>query len=132
MVFIFSIRECLLYHRKGTDFLFGAKALDSGLPCSFGVLAKETMMDLSVNTFGDVLISRPAGKDAFLMAKAYIFNSLKPNETINLDFIDVKVLTPSWLDEFISGIRLNFKNRIAYINTTNESVAAALNAVLNY
>lgn len=89
-------------------------------------------MDLNVNTFGDVLISRPAGKDAFLMAKAYIFNSLKSDETINLDFTDVKVLTPSWADEFISGVKANFKNRITYINTTNESVSAALKAVLNY
>jgi hypothetical protein len=90
------------------------------------------MMNLNVNTFGDVLISRPAGKDAFLMAKAYIFNSLTPDEAINLDFTDVKVLTPSWLDEFISGIKINFKNNVTYINTTNESVSASLNTVLNY
>ena len=89
-------------------------------------------MNLNINTFGDVLISRPAGKDAFLMAKAYIFNSLKPHEIINLDFADVKVLTPSWFDEFISGIKLNFKDHsITYINTTNESVSASLKTVLN-
>ncbi|MGP1509918.1 MAG: STAS-like domain-containing protein [Treponema lecithinolyticum] len=88
-------------------------------------------MNLSINKFGDILISRPAGKDAFLTAKAYVFNSLKVDETINLDFTDVKVLTPSWIDEFISGIRSNFKNKITYFNTTNESVSASLKTVLN-
>ena len=85
-------------------------------------------MNLNINK---LLISRPAGKDAFLTARAYVFNSLKADETINLDFIDVKVLTPSWIDEFIFGIRSNFKNKITYFNTTNESVSASLKTVLN-
>ena len=85
-------------------------------------------MNLNINK---LLISRPAGKDAFLTARAYVFNSLKADETINLDFIDVKVLTPSWIDEFIFGIRSNFKNKITYFNTTNESVPASLKTVLN-
>lgn len=88
-------------------------------------------MNLNINKFGDILISRPAGKDAFLTAKAYVFNLLKDNETINLDFTGVKVLAPSWLDEFISGIRSNYKNNITYFNTTNESVSASLKTVLN-
>ena len=85
-------------------------------------------MNLNINK---LLISRPAGKDAFLTARAYVFNSLKADETINLDLIDVKVLTPSWIDEFIFGIRSNFKNKITYFNTTNESVSASLKTVLN-
>lgn len=88
-------------------------------------------MNVKISSFGDILVSRPAGKDAFLMAKAYIFNSLKANEPITLDFNDVKVLTPSWADEFITGIKSNYNSNIAYLNTQNESVSASLKTVLN-
>lgn len=54
-------------------------------------------------------MSRPAGKEAFSLAKAYIFPNLQPNEKIELDFADVKVLTPSWADEFIRNKRYFFK-----------------------
>ena len=88
-------------------------------------------MNVAISKFGEVLISRPAGKDAFLMAKAYIFNSITPSEAINLDFANVKVLTPSWADEFITGIKSNYKNKILYLNTSNESVSASLKTVLD-
>ena len=51
-------------------------------------------MNLSVSKFGEVLMSRPAGKEAFAMANAYIFSVLKPEEKIELDFEGVNVLTP--------------------------------------
>lgn len=88
-------------------------------------------MNVQIKKFGDILISRPAGKEAFLMAKSYIFDSLTFDEPINLDFENVKVLTPSWADEFITGIKTNYKNNINYLNTQNESVSASLKTVLN-
>lgn len=87
-------------------------------------------MNVSIDKFGEVLVSRPAGKDAFLMAKSYIFDSLKTDDTIDLDFSKVKVLTPSWADEFITGIKNNYTNKINYLNTQNESVSATLKVVL--
>ncbi len=75
-------------------------------------------------------MSRPAGKEAFLMAKAYVFNSLTKTEDITLDFENVKVLTPSWADEFITGLKNNYSNKITFLNTTNESVDASLKTVL--
>lgn len=87
-------------------------------------------MNVSIDKFGEVLVSRPAGKEAFLMAKSYIFDSLKADDTIDLDFSKVKVLTPSWADEFISGIKNNYTNKINYLNTQNESVSATLKVVL--
>lgn len=87
-------------------------------------------MNLAISKFGDVLMSRPAGKEAFALAKAYIFSVLTPDEKIELDFSDVKVLTPSWADEFITGIKETFSNKIEYLNTTNESVEASLKVVL--
>ncbi len=87
-------------------------------------------MNVSIDKFGEVLVSRPAGKEAFLMAKSYIFDSLKADDTIDLDFSKVKVLTPSWADEFITGIKNNYTNKINYLNTQNESVSATLKVVL--
>ena len=89
-------------------------------------------MTIEIDKFGDILVSRPAGKEAFLMAKAYIFNSLESGEGISLDFNNVKVLTPSWADEFITGIKENYSDAsIQYLNTQNESVAASLKTVLH-
>ncbi|MBQ5780890.1 MAG: STAS-like domain-containing protein [Spirochaetaceae bacterium] len=87
-------------------------------------------MNLEINKFGEVLMSRPAGKEAFSMAKAYIFPMLQPDEKIELDFAGVKVLAPSWADEFITGIKNSFSNEIKFLNTDNESVEASLNTVL--
>jgi len=83
-----------------------------------------------MKTFGDILMSRPAGRDAFLMAKAYVFKETGENDDIILDFDDVKVLAPSWADEFITGIKTEYPNSLQYINTENPSVKASLKAVL--
>ena len=75
-------------------------------------------------------MSRPAGKDAFLLAESHLFSTLKSDEEISLDFSDVKVLAPSWADEFISGIKNSHKNSLSFINTSNPSVEASLKTVL--
>ena len=87
-------------------------------------------MTFDVSKFGDVLVSRPAGRDAFLMAKAYIFNNLDDSDSLFLDFSKVKVLTPSWADEFITGLKKSYSNELKFINTQNESVSASLKTVL--
>ena len=87
-------------------------------------------MVISVVNFGETLMSRPAGKEAFLMAKAYVFKGIKQNETIVLDFDGIKVLAPSWVDEFISGLKSEYSNDIQYTNTDNPSVQASLKTVL--
>jgi hypothetical protein len=86
-------------------------------------------MVVSMINFGDVLISRPAGREAFLMAKAYVFNEIKDNDDITLDFNEVKVLAPSWADEFISGVKSTYANNVQYVNTENPSVKASLKTV---
>jgi hypothetical protein len=87
-------------------------------------------MNIKIHNFGENLLNRPTGREAFLMAKAYIFKDIAPSEEIILDFDDVKVMTPSWLDEFITGIRSEFNNTIKYTNTDNPSVSASLKTVL--
>ena len=86
-------------------------------------------MLVKISNFGDILMSHPAGREAFLMAKAYVFKEIN-NDEIILDFNDVKVLAPSWADEFITGIKSEYHNTIQYINTDNPSVKASLNIVL--
>ena len=71
-------------------------------------------MIVDINNFGDILLSRPAGREAFLMAKAYVFKELKNNDDIILDFDKIKVLTPSWADEFITGIKAEYTNTTGY------------------
>ena len=87
-------------------------------------------MVVSIVNFGDILMSRPAGREAFLLAKAYVFKEIMENEEIILDFDQIKVLTPSWADEFISGIIKEYSNELKYINTENPSVKASLKTVL--
>jgi len=86
-------------------------------------------MVVKISNFGDILMSRPAGREAFLMAKAYVFKNIQKTDDIILDFGDVKVLAPSWADEFITGIKSEYTVSIQYINTENPSVNASLDAL---
>jgi len=87
-------------------------------------------MEIKVSNFGDILMSRPAGREAFLKAKAYVFKEIKTGEIIVLDFNNIKVLAPSWADEFISGIQKDYGNEVQCINTENPSVKASLKTVM--
>jgi hypothetical protein len=86
-------------------------------------------MVIKVSNFGDILMSRPAGREAFLMAKAYVFKEIKADETIILDFDGIKVLAPSWADEFVSRTKSEYANVVQYINTENPSVQASLKTI---
>lgn len=87
-------------------------------------------MDVLIKNFGDVLTSRPAGKEAILMAESYVFNNLNDSEDIVLNFESVKVLSPSWFDEFFKGLKQSHNNKIVFSNTDNSSVKATLKTVL--
>jgi len=88
-------------------------------------------MEIKVSNFGDILMSRPAGREAFLMAKAYVFKDIKTDEIVVLNFDKVKVLAPSWADEFIYGIQKEYGNEVQCINTENPSVKASLKIIRN-
>ncbi|MFA6938049.1 MAG: DUF4325 domain-containing protein [Treponema sp.] len=83
-------------------------------------------MTINIADFGDVLVFRPAGRDAIMGASAYLLNDANKDTSFVLDFKDVKVLTPSWIDEFIKGLKERYSDKITYINTSNESVKASL------
>lgn len=77
------------------------------------------------------LISRPAGREAFLVARAYSIPK-ESGELIELDFSNVKVLTPSWADEFVSGLKQEFGGgRIKIIKGDNASVKVTFEILEN-
>jgi hypothetical protein len=87
-------------------------------------------MIVAMIEFGDILISRPSGREAFLAARSYLFRDTPDQDSIILDFKDVKVLAPSWGDEFITGLKSLYRNRIEVANIDSPAVKAALKVVL--
>ncbi len=88
-------------------------------------------MKIEIKKFGEVLISRPAGREAYLAASAYLLKDIDRNELIEIDFSGVKVLAPSWADEVVTKIAEDFKN-IKLLNTENSSVQATLKTLRDY
>lgn len=86
-------------------------------------------MKVELKKFGTRLVSRPDGREAFLVFKAYLKPKTK-DESIELDFSEIHVLTPSWLDEFLRGIKETFpSNRIKYLSTENASVIESIKII---
>lgn len=83
-------------------------------------------MIIKLKQFSEMLISRPAGREAFLVAQAYILP--KKDEKIVVDFEGVKVLSPSWADEFLTLLKEKY-SEVEYINTQNASVKATLEII---
>lgn len=82
-------------------------------------------MKIEMKKFGELLISRPLGKDAYLTTKAYLLSGTV-TEPILLDFEDVKVLSPSWGDEFISPLVRQYGKKVQFAHMENPSVKATL------
>jgi len=88
-------------------------------------------MIIKLVKFGEILISRPSGREAFLAMQAYLIKDLKTDEEIIIDFSKVKVLTPSWADEVLTKLTEKFKN-IKFINTDNPTVKSTLDILKQY
>jgi len=86
-------------------------------------------MKLELKRFGSTLSSRPDGREAWLSTKAYILDSKKPGEKIEVDFSGVEVLTPSWADEFISALQTEYPNEVILLPSDNRSVQLSLEFV---
>ncbi|MBI4209829.1 MAG: STAS-like domain-containing protein [Deltaproteobacteria bacterium] len=85
-------------------------------------------MKIEIKKFGTILTSRPAGREAALIAKSY----LKPKdsgEKMELDFSGVKVMTPSWLDEFLQGLSEAYGDRVVCLPSENVTVMESLKAL---
>jgi len=73
------------------------------------------MQTIQLKKFGSVLVSRPAGLEAF-----------NPDEAIQIDFDEVLTVTPSWLDEFLTQLTNYNEGKVDLLPTNNASVLAAL------
>ncbi len=82
-------------------------------------------MIIQIKKFGTILVSRPAGKEAWLAFQPTL-KEVSDTEGVLVDFKDVLVLTPSWTDEFLTPLRVRFNDRVKLINTDNASVKATL------
>lgn len=91
----------------------------------------SSIMKIELKKFGELLISRPAGREAFLALSAYGLRDIPNTETIEVDFTGVKVLTPSWADEVITKLAQQFPN-LQLLNTDNASVQATLKTLREY
>ena len=78
-----------------------------------------------------MLMSRPAGREAYLALSAYLIKGVDRQELLEIDFEGVKVLTPSWADEVITKLAQEFPN-IKLLNTQNSTVQATLKTLRKY
>ena len=83
-------------------------------------------MHILLNKFGETLLSRQAGKEAYGAFRP-VLQEVKPNETITIDFTGVNTFSPSWGDEFFSPLFTDFKNPIEFVHAIkNPSVRLTL------
>lgn len=82
-------------------------------------------MKVKLAKFGEILTSRPAGREAGLAIKAY--QKPKVGENIELDFEGVLSVGPSWLEEVLSILQEEYgKSRVVCLPTQNKSVVESL------
>lgn len=82
-------------------------------------------MIIQLKKFGNTLVSRPSGKEAWLAFQP-VLNEASKNEEIVVDFAEVVVLTPSWADEFLTPLKKQFNGLVKLQNIDNPSVTATL------
>jgi len=82
-------------------------------------------MVIELKKFGTTLISRQTGKEASLASQS-LFNDLKPDEIIEVNFNGVLTFSPSWGDEFLTPLLEKYGNRLVLKNTNNLSVKATI------
>jgi len=80
------------------------------------------MQQIQLKKFGTILISRPAGGEAFKAIRP----SLHPDQPLGIDFEGVLTVTPSWFDEFLTQLSEYMIARVDLLPTMNASVRMAL------
>ncbi|MBI4276316.1 STAS-like domain-containing protein [Candidatus Uhrbacteria bacterium] len=85
-------------------------------------------MKIELKKFGTMLLSRPAGREAWLAAQAYLLPK-DVRENVEVDFSDVAVLSPSWADEFITKLSTQYPARVTLLPSNNPSVKATLRTI---
>lgn len=85
------------------------------------------MQTIHLKQFGMVLVSRPAGLEAF--------NALRPTldsgVAVHIDFDGVLTITPSWFDEFLTKLAEYMTAEITLLPTDNPSFVTALPVLID-
>ncbi|MBI5881786.1 MAG: STAS-like domain-containing protein [Elusimicrobia bacterium] len=85
-------------------------------------------MRIRLKQYGEILTSRPAGREAALAMKALLRPA--PGELIELDFDGVLSVGPSWLDEVLAALRAEYgRERVIFLPTKNLSVIESLKVI---
>lgn len=84
-------------------------------------------MIIQLKKFGDILVSRDAGKEA-LAAFRPTLEALAPKEKILIDFSGVFALSPGWACEFILALKNEYGTTVELLPTDN----AAANATIQF
>ncbi len=82
-------------------------------------------MKIELIKFGNILSSRPAGKDAYSGFSSEI-SKITKDEVVEVDFSNITSFAPSWGDEFLSPLLNRFNDRLILTNTENSSVTLTL------
>ena len=82
-------------------------------------------MEIQLRKFGEMLISRHLGREAFIAFQQNL-KDLKKEENLEVYFDDVSVFSPSWGDEFLVPLHKLLKNRLILKKTENASANATL------
>ncbi len=80
------------------------------------------MQTIYLNKFGVVLVSRPAGLEAFQAIRP----ALDVAKPVQIDFSGVVSVTPSWFDEFLTHLAEFMQGKVELLPTKNASVQAML------
>jgi hypothetical protein len=82
-------------------------------------------MVIDIKKFGAILTSRQLGKEA-LAAYLPNFNNISESEKIYVNFEDIDVFSPSWGDEFLTGLYKKFGPSLILKKSSNASVNASI------
>jgi hypothetical protein len=92
-------------------------------------------MKIDISKFGTSLTVRSEGHEAYLAARANVIPSgfKATTEKLELDFNGVEVLTPSWADEFITGLKREYgEDRLIILPGGSKSVEMSLEILAKY
>jgi hypothetical protein len=85
------------------------------------------MQTIQLKKFGKVLVSRPAGLEAFNAIRP----TLNKEELIQIDFEGTLTVAPSWFDEFLTNLAEYVDGNVELLPTENESVLVSLPVLAN-
>ena len=83
-------------------------------------------MKISIAQFGTSLVGRDVGQSAYEALYANVLRGLPENETIEVDFAGVDVLTPSWAENFFGALHKQYGQRVILVPSDNTSVRSTL------